>query len=548
MPIEDVDYLKSNSVRQSYMFLVDSADRNKLVYPTPAEYVVDFTYPFHHVVGLEVIHASVPRTMYNIDKINNKIMFGIYEYSSTNMDVKKEVEISPGEYTIQTLLVALNEVLHMNVNNDPRKPYIHITAESTTNPPDIESKIMFRCSYPFALFMGASSSAETLGFDELTQPSEALLPISKQRYVWDANDRRLFKSVYVPPSSIPPSKQIINTVFDGPRGVIRKTQLQPGYKVAQRFKPKSSGFLRKIYAALYSPDNVSSVVAWEVRSSPLSENVIASGTIAVSFVDGTLNDSNDINDSYVYEAGKEYWLILHTSAGDPYVYYNDVLVTEDIMQVWDPTSSAWTSLDGNGIYYNACVRIDMMDRFNYVEAPGIYVLTGPKYIVLRCPEIENNSFRSLAFTKHNMGMGMIRLGVVGYSDNRLDFNKVQLREFHPIGKLSRLTLRLELPSGELYDFKGVNHTITFAVHYLEPAQKRKFETSILNPNYDGDFIHYMYKAAEQESDSDDQEEDFSKDVMKNYRREEQLYLPENVARRNQDFAQQHWNDFDEYDE
>ena len=75
MPIEDVDYLKANSVKQSYLLLVDSADRDRSAYPTPSDYVVSFSAPFQNVVGMEVVDASIPRTMYSIDVINNKISF-----------------------------------------------------------------------------------------------------------------------------------------------------------------------------------------------------------------------------------------------------------------------------------------------------------------------------------------------------------------------------------------------------------------------------------------------------------------------------------------
>ncbi len=70
MPIEDVDYLKQNSQKQSYIFLVNSKDRDKGSYPTPSEYVVDFSQPFTNVIGLNVLDASIPRTMYNIDVYN----------------------------------------------------------------------------------------------------------------------------------------------------------------------------------------------------------------------------------------------------------------------------------------------------------------------------------------------------------------------------------------------------------------------------------------------------------------------------------------------
>jgi hypothetical protein len=58
-----------------------------------------------------------------------------------------------------------------------------------------------------------------------------------------------------------------------------------------------------------------------------------------------------------------------------------------------------------------------------------------------------------------------------------------------------------------------------------------FQQSILNPNYDGNFLEYMYRQEQQESDSDDQEEDFSRDRLRDYRIQEVLHHPETQRRR-----------------
>ena len=78
MSIEDIQYLKNNSIRQSYTFLVDSKDRDRGIYPNPNEYVITFSTPFRNVIGLEVIDASIPRTMYSIDINNNTLYYRIF--------------------------------------------------------------------------------------------------------------------------------------------------------------------------------------------------------------------------------------------------------------------------------------------------------------------------------------------------------------------------------------------------------------------------------------------------------------------------------------
>ena len=174
MPIEDVDYLRENSVKQNYMFIVDSKDRDKLSYRTPSEYVVDFEKPFENVIGLEVVDASIPRTMYNVDTYNNQFRFFIYtsnyEWDGFSESTWCNVSIDPGDYTIQTLVPALNQQLTMRLNQASNGSNVSITVETLSNPPDIKNKLKFYSPYPFVMDMTASI-AETLGFDLYTTTS-----------------------------------------------------------------------------------------------------------------------------------------------------------------------------------------------------------------------------------------------------------------------------------------------------------------------------------------------------------------------------------------
>lgn len=544
MGIEDIDYLKKHSVKQSYIFMTDSADRDRRSYPTPSEYVVSFTRPFEKVVGLEVLDASIPRTMYNVDVINNTIHFFIHDTSvdETTFDPSncRVATLPPGEYTIQTLVPALNKVLSMHLNGDSTKPIISIIAETTTNPPDVESKIRFRCPYPFFLDMQASTIAETLGFDTHIDPKEATVDVLSRRYNAPiAEQVKLYHSVGVPPEVALGAER---TLVEGPRGVIRASPIAANTFVAQRFTAPAQCFFTQFFVALTTQDvSLNNGANWEIRKgtsttpSMAEEDVIASGVVAVSFVDGTLSDSTPLSAVTRLDPDVFYWLVLkHAGEGtDLRVFYNDVLLQETTYLTTTDGGVTWNSIDDieNGIFYHMSVTVMAKDEYNVLSAPGIYSLVGPRYIVLRCPEIEENSFRSLAYGKHHLGLAKFRLGVVGYSENRLDYSKVPTREFHPIGKLSRLTLRFELSSGQLYDFKGVNHTITFAIHYYEPSAQNMFQQSILNPNYDGNFLAYMYKQEQQESDSDDQEEDFSRDRLRDYSYQEVYYHPENQRRR-----------------
>ena len=83
MSIEDIDYLKENSEKDSCIMYIDSALRNRDKFAKPNHYVVPFDEPFRYVYGVDVLDASIPSTMFNIDVNNNDVRAGIYEVNET---------------------------------------------------------------------------------------------------------------------------------------------------------------------------------------------------------------------------------------------------------------------------------------------------------------------------------------------------------------------------------------------------------------------------------------------------------------------------------
>ena len=75
----------------------------------------------------------------------------------------------------------------------------------------------------------------------------------------------------------------------------------------------------------------------------------------------------------------------------------------------------------------------------------------------------------------------------------------------------------------MYDFKGVNHIITYIIYYYSPKFNLTNEfKSILNPNYKNNFNDYNYYNKEHELDDDGEE--FSRDkLLETYKRNELLY-------------------------
>ena len=88
MPIDDIQYLYQNNVKENIVLLIDSNKRDRKRWRSPAEFVVEFPEPFKNVYGVELLNASVARTMFTIDKHNNKMSI------LTNNYVKKLTKVS----------------------------------------------------------------------------------------------------------------------------------------------------------------------------------------------------------------------------------------------------------------------------------------------------------------------------------------------------------------------------------------------------------------------------------------------------------------------
>ena len=78
MSIEDIHYLKNNSIKQTCVILIDSKNRDLNIFPNPNEYIVFFNVPFKNVIGFDIIDSSIPRTMYSVDIYNNSLFIYIH--------------------------------------------------------------------------------------------------------------------------------------------------------------------------------------------------------------------------------------------------------------------------------------------------------------------------------------------------------------------------------------------------------------------------------------------------------------------------------------
>jgi hypothetical protein len=399
MSIEDVNYLRDNSIKQTMVVLIDSKNRDFELYPDPSYYSINFNTPFKNVIGFDIIDTSVPRTMYSVDKYNNLLYYYVHTDTSITIDdfIKNEInidatnydptyngifklfEMTPGDYTLPTFIENFNQEILIStkeIDND-----ILLEASGLTEPTELTDIIQFNCNLPFIFNMYDSTLAETLGFNLL---------------------------------------------------------------VKKEFHNIKYSYYDKLTIKKPILDENSNVIKYS--------NVLQSMRLYISFKNNNILDIN-----------RKYHLI----------------------------------------------------------SPGMVCFTGEKYIVLRSPEIEEYSFGSLSYTNNNLGIAKLRTNSLGFNDEKLYVTKIPIREFHPVGKLSKLTFKFETNNGNLYDFKGVNHNLTIAIYYFEPKFTNDRFNSILNPNYTINFNDYKYTNAEQEiiNENDDDEDDINENVNENFSRD-----------------------------
>ena len=641
MSIEDINYLKNNSIKQNYTFLIDSTDRDRDKFPNPNKYVVEFTVPFKNVIGMEIIDASIPRTMYNIDIENNliyyylgtneednvikngvteKIACNLIKYNCSYIDSYTLLENSGyielsnniniyniyanyvNTYGNETLIGG-NELgitysfkvkAEAIYNNDYSKDntycifsfgYYHLWNQTNTNYTAMTVnvlKIIEGELYDIQFIIGD-------GTIEGDKNIIANVDLSEEVHIcWTILENKW--NIYISNNSLSLNivqqftvKKTIKNVF-----YIKK---YIGRSLSAPITLNKTGNNYKGYwndgAKMYIKDF--KIYNRELKTNEIAlcrNNTIIKGlTIWYKLYDNDNDTKNygeneyinyiDIFNKISIDTGDytlKTFLLNYEEKEDSEIGFKKHSEPAELTNLIDIYSRLPFILDmeRSTIYenlgfdlYNSINPLYINDRYQYksiyntdrrmykmfhsiintkltkvidniefdkniITSPGIVYLIGNKYIVLKCPEIEEHLFGSLSYSKYSLGLAKFRVDNMGINSERLAITKLPIREFHPIGKLSRISLRFETNKGLLYDFKGVNHNIVFAIYYYEPKQNKFPEGSILNPEYKMNYIDYQYYEEEIDGDSDDENEEYSRDNIDDYKKREIDYSNEGI--------------------
>ena len=641
MSIEDINYLKNNSIKQNYTFLIDSTDRDRDKFPNPNKYVVEFTVPFKNVIGMEIIDASIPRTMYNIDIENNliyyylgtneednvikngvteKIACNLIKYNCSYIDSYTLLENSGyielsnniniyniyanyvNTYGNETLIggnelgitysfkVKAEAIYNYDYSKDNTYcifsfGYYHLWNQTNTNYTAMTVNVLKKIEgelYDIQFIIGD-------GTIEGDKNIIANVDLSEEVHIcWTILENKW--NIYISNNSLSLNivqqftvKKTIKNVF-----YIKK---YIGRSLSAPITLNKTGNNYKGYwndgAKMYIKDF--KIYNRELKTNEIAlcrNNTIIKGlTIWYKLYDNDNDTKNYGENEYInyinifnkisIDTGDytfKTFLLNYEEKEDSEIGFKKHSEPAELTNLIDIYSRLPFILDmeRSTIYenlgfdlYNSINPLYINDRYQYksiynidrrmykmfhsiintkltkvidniefdkniITSPGIVYLIGNKYIVLKCPEIEEHLFGSLSYSKYSLGLAKFRVDNVGINSERLAITKLPIREFHPIGKLSRISLRFETNKGLLYDFKGVNHNIVFAIYYYEPKQNKFPEGSILNPEYKMNYIDYQYYQEEIEGDSDDENEEYSRDNIDDYKKREIDYSNEGI--------------------
>ena len=641
MSIEDINYLKNNSIKQNYTFLIDSTDRDRDKFPNPNKYVVEFTVPFKNVIGMEIIDASIPRTMYNIDIENNLI----YYYLGTNEEdnvikngVTEKIACNLIKYNCSYIdsYTLLENSGYIELSNNINIYNIYANYVNTYGNETLIGGNEIGITYSFkvkaeAIYNYDYSKDNTycifsFGYYHLwnqTNTNYTAMTVNVLKII----EGELYDIQFIiGDGTIEGDKNIIANVDLSEEVHICWTILENKWNIyisnnslslniVQQFTVKKT-IKNVFYIKKYIGRSLSAPITlnktgnnykgyWndgakmyikdfkiynrELKTNEIAlcrNNTIIKGlTIWYKLYDNDNDTKNygeneyinyiDIFNKISIDTGDytlKTFLLNYEEKEDSEIGFKKHSEPAELTNLIDIYSRLPFILDmeRSTIYenlgfdlYNSINPLYINDRYQYksiyntdrrmykmfhsiintkltkvidniefdkniITSPGIVYLIGNKYIVLKCPEIEEHLFGSLSYSKYSLGLAKFRVDNMGINSERLAITKLPIREFHPIGKLSRISLRFETNKGLLYDFKGVNHNIVFAIYYYEPKQNKFPEGSILNPEYKMNYIDYQYYEEEIDGDSDDENEEYSRDNIDDYKKREIDYSNEGI--------------------
>ncbi len=500
--MDDVEYLERVGKDESFLFLADSAKRDKSVYPSPAEYAVTFNSPFRNVVGFELVEVNVPRTDYIVDSTENTLTYSVDVPSSITTwqtDVEagtRTATFSPGDYNLSQLVEHMNEVLANVAATNGDTTVLQVA--TTTVPSEISNKIRIESSGPFCVLGDSSAIRTTIGLGDpvsTTATGYATVP------GYTLNAPRGASGVFVATQG-PLGNGVTFSSFVGPfPGDETKYEGVYGARTVREYFTAAEAGTPTAVNAFFASLGAAPAGGWtlDVRVARSSDDAtLATGTLT------TTGDDYDPVTSVLtatgnFVAGVEYFVEFTTT---------ETTDASNCAALWYdypnlPPTGSYAAVNGTLVHAGQDFCVDVVSgAWGYeISPPGIVNLRGARYIKVRCPELEQFLYRDRVGEPTSAGIGMVDLIGYGFQNQRYNFVHYPAKKFHPIGKIQKLTLRLERPDGTLYDAQGVDNTLLCAITFRTTPKSGGTESFPAAPGYDPDFIKIQQHRWQRETDA-----------------------------------------------
>jgi hypothetical protein len=516
--IDDVQYLLSHSTPGASSIFVDSGRRNRDFYPTPSEYVVELGEPMRHVFGMDVLDAAMAGTAYNVEETNNSLSILTVNTTASGALAGLPVGVEDPERDAlgammgelgmsRAFLAALSEGSAERAA-DPALAYEgstrllvledatpSLSAQSTASGP-LDATVLSR-----RVLAGSRMTpfAPWKGRDAGEQARAAMGDAGADAFVLEH-----LGVTYAVSASGPHAAWL----RDRPRDTyaLRRTPDARTYDVVYFDSYRVHADALGVFAAVLD------ATAWRIRleagnytvTSLLTQLELQMGNAATGV------SVRSTSASLISKQGRLRFVAppfqrmvifpgMSTAAG---------VLGFDLRPILSDASRPAAGRPYNyvraGPHVHAFGSVRRRDAFGadsqVLDAPGLVNLLGKRYITLRCPEIEQHMGQTGKYSAVSPGVGVFRLANASeVVQLRFDYVNLIRKPFHPIGQLSRLTLRFEDGDGVPYNFRGINHQLLLTIKYYVPGAPDDGGAAvrpILNPDYDPDFVRWSIRDAE----------------------------------------------------
>lgn len=503
MPIEDVDFLIQNCVKDAVTFFVDSSRRDFNFNPEPNNFVLTFSEPIRNVFGIEILDATIPVTMWTIDTINCALAYSHVHYFNgvTSTQFKQYFQELEFQSIFNTVFESKAKA-NIFVCLDRTNFETILSSQASTNiAPLIYSqhivlyrKILTGDVQKLGMEVTKVDDDNTIVFEHdrlyysITNPSAEVRQFLNQSIkefsvLTDFSGIVTYEHVYI---TRPQAIDILNMAATG--YPICEVYINNEYTLLERGVYDATSILQYM-TSIFQAVRVGNPAEFldPQDSFTLTTEVISVGQTSTY---GTVQKQTKLAFSFpgasnclIFDmtkstCNKELGFYGHAKASESQFY--NILSSKRNQRLF--MSITKSSASGDKIYQS-------------IQAPGIINLQGVRYILLKIPELESHILNSYAYGDHSPGIGMFKLTATNeVAQLRFDFVNLVRKPFHPIGKLTKITLQFVMSDGTPYDFKGVDYNLLLAVKFYAPMTGVRPPKSILNPNYDPDYLAYNVKS------------------------------------------------------